>query len=51
MRRNTAAVAPSRTIGSAPSAGPQAVDPSSEYVDAVQALEPITEGQRRSRCG
>jgi hypothetical protein len=28
--------------------GPQAVDPSREYVDGVQAREPITEGQRRA---
>jgi hypothetical protein len=28
--------------------GPQAVDPSREYVDGVQTREPITEGQRRA---
>ncbi len=28
--------------------GPQAVDPSREYVDGVQNREPITEGQRRA---
>jgi uncharacterized protein DUF6456 len=28
--------------------GPQAVDPSREYVDGVQAREPITEGQRQA---
>jgi hypothetical protein len=38
----------SRTIGSAPSEGPQAVDPGREYVDGVQARKPITEGQRQA---
>src|SRR5216684_3513617 len=28
--------------------GPQAVDPTREYVDGVQKREPITEGQRRA---
>jgi hypothetical protein len=28
--------------------GPQAVDPSREYVDGVQTREPITEGQRKA---
>lgn len=28
--------------------GPQAVDPTREYVDGVQTREPITEGQRRA---
>ena len=28
--------------------GPQAVDPSREYVDGAQAREPITEGQRKA---
>ena len=28
--------------------GPQAVDPTREYVDGVQAREPITEGQRKA---
>ena len=28
--------------------GPQAVDPSREYVDCAQAREPITEGQRKA---
>lgn len=28
--------------------GPQAVDPGREYVDGVQAREPITEGQRKA---
>jgi hypothetical protein len=28
--------------------GPQAVDPSREYVDGTQAREPITEGQRKA---
>jgi len=28
--------------------GPQAVDPAREYVDGVQAREPITEGQRQA---
>src|SRR5271165_6406370 len=28
--------------------GPQAVDPTREYVDGVQKREPITEGQRKA---
>ena len=31
--------------------GPQAVDPSREYVDGGQAREPVTEAQRRPCCG
>ena len=30
--------------------GPQAVDPSREYVDGGQFREPITEGQRKACC-
>jgi hypothetical protein len=47
-RRNSRPGGPSRTIGNAPERGPQAVDPSRDYVDGVQTREPVTESQRKA---